>query len=137
MIVRVILDTNVIVSGIFFSGPPFQILNAWRNRLLQLVISTDILAEYQRVAVILGEKYSTVDMNSILNLLTVNSEIVVAPPLTEFVSADPNDDMFIACALASKTKIIVSGDKHLLDIDGYQGIQVLKPRTFVDIYRLD
>ena len=41
---RVILDTNVLVSGIFFSGPPFQILNAWRDKKLQMVISTDILA---------------------------------------------------------------------------------------------
>ena len=134
---RVILDTNVLVSGIFFSGPPFQILNAWRNKEIQLVISTAILAEYQRVAMILGAKYSQVDLVPVLNLLTVNSEIVETPPLAEVVCADPDDDMFIACALASKTKIIISGDKHLLEISGYQGIQVLKPRLFVDTYLVD
>lgn len=53
---RVIMDTNVLVSGIFFSGPPFQILNAWQQQKLQLVLSPEILAEYQRVAIILGEK---------------------------------------------------------------------------------
>ena len=52
---RIILDTNVLVSGIFFSGPPFRILKAWRDHRLQLVVSTDILNEYQRVATILGE----------------------------------------------------------------------------------
>ena len=134
---RVILDTNVLVSGIFFSGPPFQILNAWRDKKLQMVISTDILAEYQRVAVILGEKYPQVDLQPILDLLTVNSNIVDAPPLAESVSADSDDEMFIACALASNTKFIVSGDKHLLDIDGYQDIQVLKPRPFVDTCLVD
>ncbi len=83
---RIILDTNVLVSGIFFGGPPFQILNAWRNRTLQLVISPEILEEYQRVAVILGEKYTNVDLHPILDLLTINSDIVAAPPLTEVVT---------------------------------------------------
>ena len=131
---RVILDTNVLVSVIFFSGPPLQILNAWRDKKLQLVISTDILAEYQRVAVILGEKYPQVDLHPILDLLTVNSDIVEAPPLAESVSADSDDEMFIACALASNTKFIVSGDKHLLDVNGYQDIEILKPRPFIDAY---
>ncbi len=131
---RIILDTNVLVSGIFFSGPPFRILNAWRAEKLQLVISIDILAEYQRVAVILGERYPQINLHPILDLLTVNTDIVAAPPLAEPVSADPDDDMFIACALASRISLIVSGDKHLLDVDGYQGIQILKPRPFVDAY---
>ena len=124
----------MLVSGIFFSGPPLQILNAWRDKKLQLVISTDILAEYQRVAVILGEKYPQVDLHPILHLLTVNSDIVEAPPLAESVSADSDDEMFIACALASNTKFIVSGDKHLLDVNGYQDIEILKPRPFIDAY---
>ena len=131
---RVIPDTNVLVSGIFFSGPPLQFLNAWRDKKLQLVISTDILAEYQRVAVILGEKYPGVDLHHILDLLTVNSDIVEAPPLAESVSADSDDEMFIAYALASNTKFIVSGDKHLLDVNGYQDIEILKPRPFIDAY---
>ena len=64
----------------------------------------------------------------------MNSEIVAPPPLTAPICADPDDDMFIVCALASHTSFIVSGDKHLLNTDGYQGIQVLKPRLFVDTY---
>ena len=131
---RIILDTNVLVSGIFFSGPPFRILKAWRDNKLQLVVSTDILDEYQRVAAILGEKYSQVDIRPVLDLLTVNSDIMTAPPLPEPVSVDPDDDKFIACALAADTKLIVSGDRHLLDVDGYQDIRVLKPRRFVNIY---
>ena len=131
---RITLDTNVLVSGIFFNGPPFQILNAWRDEELRLVISSDILAEYQRVANILGEKYPQIDLHPILDLLTVNSEVLAAPPLSEPVSKDPDDDMFVACALAGKVKCIVSGDKHLLNVDGYQGIQILKPRVFVDTY---
>lgn len=128
------MDTNVLVSGIFFSGAPFQILNAWQQQKLQLVLSPEILAEYQRVAIVLGERYKQVDLQPILDLITVNSDIVAPLPLSEAVTDDPDDEMFIACAVASNTKIAVSGDKHLLDVDGYRGIRVLKPRIFVDTY---
>lgn len=47
---------------------------------------------------------------------------------------DPDDNKFIECAVASQSKIIVSGDKHLLDISGYKGIEVIKPRRFIDHY---
>ena len=131
---KIVLDTNVLVSGIFFSGPPSRILDAWRDNKLQLVVSTDILYEYQRVAAILGQKYYQVDVSPVMELLTMNSDIVVAPPLAEPVSADPDDDMFISCALAGNTKVIVSGAKQPLDISGYQDIEALKPRRFVNAY---
>lgn len=134
---RIILDTNVLASGIFFSGPPYRILQAWRDNKLQFVVSTDILAEYQRVATILGEKFPRIDVQPILDLVTVNSDIVAAPPLPEPVCDDPDDDKFIACAIASKTRAIVSGDKHLLDVNGFHNIEVLKPRQFVDNYLCD
>jgi putative PIN family toxin of toxin-antitoxin system len=44
---RIILDTNVFVSGIFFTGPPYRILEAWRDRKIELVVSPEILEEYQ------------------------------------------------------------------------------------------
>jgi predicted nucleic acid-binding protein len=55
--VRVILDTNVFVSGVFFSGPPYRILEAWRGGKLQLVASQEILEEYQRVGETLAEQF--------------------------------------------------------------------------------
>jgi putative PIN family toxin of toxin-antitoxin system len=58
---RVILDTNVFISGIFFSGPPSQILKAWANQSFQIVLSQQILNEYQRVAEDLSSKFETVD----------------------------------------------------------------------------
>jgi predicted nucleic acid-binding protein len=54
--------------------------------------------------------------------------------LKEPVCEDPDDDKFIACALAGESKVILSGDKHLLRDSGYQGIEVLKSRDFVDKY---
>jgi predicted nucleic acid-binding protein len=57
---------------------------------------------------------------------------VEAPQLPFNVSVDPDDDKFLSCALASKTKIIVSGDKHLLAVSGYRNIEILKSSSFVD-----
>ena len=56
---RVVLDTNVFISGIFFSGPPSRILKAWANQSFQIVLSQQILDEYQRVAVALSSKFQT------------------------------------------------------------------------------
>lgn len=131
---RIILDTNVFVSGIFFTGPPHQILEAWRAGKLKLVISPEILEEYQRVGAALAEQFPTVSLKRILELVMIHAEMVAAPPLSEPVCADPDDDKFFACAVASKTCSIVTGDKHLLQVSGYQGVRALKPREFVDEY---
>jgi len=132
--VRVILDTNVLISGVFFNGPPYQILKAWRDGKIELVISPEILEEYQRIGEALSNKNPSLDIQAFLNLVMVNAVIVSDQPLPEQVSDDPDDEKFLACAISSKTKIIVSGDKHLLRVTGFRGIEVLKPRQFFDEY---
>jgi putative PIN family toxin of toxin-antitoxin system len=129
---KIVLDTNVLMSGIFFSGPPYRILQAWRDGKIQLAVCLEILAEYQRVAIRLSEKYKGVDISSLLDLVAVHSHIVEATPLPKPICDDPNDDVFLACALAAETRIVVSGDKHLLAVSGWAGIQVFRPKAFVD-----
>jgi putative PIN family toxin of toxin-antitoxin system len=121
--VKIILDTNVFISGIFFSGPPAQI-----------VLSTEILNEYRRVAEDLSEKFPSINIESILEILTVYSELIETTGISLAVCEDPDDDMFLECAIACNGKIIVSGDKHLLKVSGYKDIDVIKPREFVDNY---
>jgi putative PIN family toxin of toxin-antitoxin system len=109
---RIVLDTNVFISGLFFSGPPYQILKAWRNGKVKIVISLEILYEYQRVAEILSDQFPGVDINTALHLIASKSELVVPKPLSTKICEDPDDDKFFASALAGKAKIVVSGDKH-------------------------
>jgi len=134
--VRVILDTNVFVSGVFFSGPPFRILEAWRDRRLQLIASQEILEEYQRVGETLAEQFPGVNLQPIIDLVTTNAEIFPNQVLPESVCEDPDDDKFLACALISRCKMIVSGDRHLLKVSGFRGIKVVKPRQFISEYLL-
>ncbi len=132
--IKVVMDTNVFVSGVFFSGPPYQILNAWQSGKFELVVSQEILDEYRRVGEILGEDRPAVDLKPILDFVVEHARVYQSIVLKEPICEDPDDDKFFACALASGSKVIISGDKHLLKVSGYRGIQVLKPREFVDRY---
>lgn len=131
---KVVIDTNVFVSGVFFSGPPYEILSAWRHGRFQIVLSTEILEEYTEVGRRLSAQYPEVSLSRILALVAIEAETIAAPPLNEPVCEDPTDDMFFACAVASGSEIIVSGDKHLHRAGGYQGIEVLTPRKFFERY---
>lgn len=131
---KLIIDTNVFVSGIFFSGTPYEILNAWRRGRVTLVTSPEILDEYRRVGEELAIEFPGVDLEPWLQLFTVKAQVVEAKPLEQSVCGDPDDDKFLACAITSNTKTILSGDKHLLAVSGYEGITVLKPRAFVEKY---
>ena len=131
---KVVLDTNVFMSGIFFAGPPYSILDAWRHGRVSLVVSPEIMDEYRRVAHELAAEFQGIDPGPALELVAIHAMVVDAPPLPEPVCTDHSDDMFLACAVASGTKVIASGDKALLNTSGYKGIQVLTPRQFRDKY---
>ena len=131
---RTILDTNVFISGIFFAGPQSQILKAWENRSLQIVLSRQILDEYQRIAAALSSKFPTVHIFPIIELVTIHGQFVDTQGFDICVCEDPDDDKFLECAVAGKCKTIISGDKHLLKLTGYEGIAILSPRNFVDKY---
>jgi len=131
---KIVLDTNVFISGVFFSGPPYQILKAWCEGRISLLISDEIFEEYQSVGELLSNNFPKVDLGPFLELLAITTELVVPKRLQKPVCEDPDDDKFFACALAGKSKIIISGDKHLLKVSEYKGIKVLRPRKFVDDY---
>lgn len=131
---KIVLDTNVFILGVFFGGPPYLLLQAWRDGIIQLVISPEILDEYRRVGEILAEEHPAIDLEPMLEFVIQNADVFAASPLSEPVCEDPDDDKFLACALASASRIIISGDKHLLKVTGFQDIEVLKPRDFLDRY---
>jgi uncharacterized protein len=136
--VKVVVDTNVLVSAFFFGGVPGRILTAWNDGHITLVISAPVLAEYREVGEELNSRYGPLDFESFAALIVMNSDLVDAPEhLAESICADPADDKFFACAAAAGCQIIVSGDRHLLDASGWGGIEVLRPRQFLEILALD
>lgn len=130
---KVVIDTNVFVSGIFFSGPPSRILKAWQDDRIQIVITEEIIEEYQRVLESLAAKLQEdIDIPRMMELLLVEAELAPTYSFNELVCEDPDDDKFLACAMAAKCKYIVSGDKHLLKMGHFLSTTILTPRYFLD-----
>lgn len=129
---RIVLDTNVFVSGVFFGGLPGRILEGWRDSEVEVVISHEIIEEYVRVGERLLEQFPGVDLEPALDLIAVSATLVHAEPLPRPVCRDADDDKFLACALAASAVCVVSGDRDLLDESPYQGVTVVRPRVFVE-----
>ena len=127
---KVVFDTNVLISGIFFSGPPARILAAWADGRFDLVASVEVLAEYRRVAERLHKKFLSIDINAILDLVTRETRIVEPIPVPVSACDDPDDLKFLACALGGGASVVVSGDRALLRASGFQGVEVVTPRDF-------
>lgn len=135
--IRIVLDTNVFVSGLFWTGSPYQILCAWQAHKIQFIFTSEIMDEYKRVSYALAEKHhfsGQLNVGKALELVAIHGEMTSPIKLEKQISRDPDDDKFIACALGSNCKKIVSGDKDLLDISGIYEIAVLKPGDFVNQY---
>jgi uncharacterized protein len=126
---RVVADTNTVVSGLLWHGPPRNLLDAARAGSLTLFTSVDLLAELEEVL-------SRPKFHQRLALANVSVEdlalgygalanIVEPIPLEAVVLVDPDDDAVLACALAAHAEAIVSGDHHLLDLAQHQGITIL------------
>lgn len=131
MKIKAVLDTNVVISGIFWKGAPFEILAAWQEQRFFLVISPPILDEYRRVLDEMTKQRPIPVLGSILELIELHSEMVTPVHFPEHVCSDPDDDKFLEAALASRADYLVSGDAALLKIKNHQGIQIVKPRQFL------
>ena len=130
---KIVLDTNVFVSGIFFKGPPHRILRAWRDGRITLVYSRAILAEYERVLDELGREFPAVDGGPFLDLLRRYGELVHPHTSRQFTCRDPDDVKFIDCLVESKARCLVTGDKDLLQTD-LKTPAILTPRQFCERY---
>ena len=80
----------------------------------------------------LSSKFPRVNIDQIIELLTIYAEIFDTRDISVSACEDPDDNKFIECAIASHCNLIVSGDKHLLNITEYRNLSVLKPGDFID-----
>ena len=135
---RVVIDTNVIVSGILSrKGPPADILNAWRERRFLLLISPAIVAEVRAVLRYprIRKKYPLSDREIDQLISLFEHDALLLPggaDVAGSVTADPKDEIFLACALDGGADTIVSGDHHLLDLKVYQEIPIITPSQFLE-----
>ena len=131
---KVVIDTNVFISS-FFGGVPKKIISLWKIGKITLCLSQKIIEEYLDVLNRLGLK----DKKEITDLTRLfaegyNSIFTTKTPSIKVVEDDPDDNKFLECAVALDTKVIISGDKHLINIKKYIDIDILSPREFIDLH---
>lgn len=129
---RVVFDTNVVISALRFGRGPGEIVELWKAGAVVPLVSREIVEEYIRVL-----SYPKFGMSSaeILELfqdaLLPFAETVEPDSIEPVIRADPSDDKFLACATSAKADAIVSGDRHLLGLKAYRGIRILRVRDFL------
>jgi len=133
---KVVLDTNVIVSGVITdSGAPFDIIRRWRNGEFAIVVSEPILQEIDKVLHYpkIKNKRRLTDQNigNVLKQLRNYSINTPSDVNLEVVPEDPADDKFISVAVEAEADYIISGDRHLKDLNSYRGIRILSPNEFI------
>lgn len=129
---RAVLDTNVVMSAIFFGGMPLKIVRAAFSRKVRLVASRAVVSEYREVAERLHEQFPSVSYRRPLSILESKLTMVRPIALGGTVCRDPDDDAIIACALGGKAKVICSGDGDLLALDGFRGLEIMNPSDFCE-----
>ncbi len=128
---RLVLDTNCVISAFLWGGTPYKIIEQAVEGKCELFTSGTLLVEIEDVllrakfAVRLIAAHTTVAQ--LLAEYTAQATVVHAPSIAPTITADPDDDAVLACALAAKADLIVSGDIHLLDLKSYQQIPIVSP----------
>lgn len=127
---RVLLDTNVVVSAILFGGVPRQLLEAALAGDLDLVTSQPLLAELETV---LTRKFEfPTSMTASIRAELEGLSEVVEPVQIERVTRTVADDLVLATAVAGAAEMLVTGDKELLEMGAYEGIPIQTARDLVD-----
>lgn len=126
---RIVLDTNVLVSGIFWSGIPSKILHYWINDRFSLLLSDEIFDEYIRTLFKISKGKRDDLVNKWLILFAENSTFITVKKRFN-LSRDPDDNKFIDCAISGNADFIVSGDSDLLDLKSILNTEVITPSVF-------
>lgn len=130
-VIPVVIDTNIVISGLLFGGRVGEIVRLWENGKIQPFLSQEILDEYIRVLAYPKFSLSEQEIDYLLYRKILPFFEVTEPaggPV--IIKDDPSDDMFLYCAFSAAVNCIISGDSHLPDLAGYHGIPIVTPQQF-------
>jgi len=135
---QTVLDANVFISGLLSKkGPPGQILDAWLEGKFSLFISSQIVAEIQRVLEYprIRERIEPGEADFLIKRLMVASKWVEGKLVLEVLNQDPSDNIYLACAVEAQAEFLVTGNlKHYSEAGNpFQGVEILTPQQFLEI----
>jgi putative PIN family toxin of toxin-antitoxin system len=126
-LIRVVLDTNVLISSLLFRGEPAAIVDLWKEGKIVPLVSRETFDEFITVLKYPKFRLTKDDIKSIIEEDVLPFfEVVETVDKVSRVCKDPDDDKFIACALSASADFIVSGDKELCDVVRYRTIKIIK-----------
>lgn len=129
---KIVIDTNVLMSGIIFGGNPTRIIELLFSQKISAFASPEMVNEYKRIYEELSRKYRKRTHNEIGEII---QSINVIPSHSHIeICRDPDDNKFIECAVDNKCIYIVSGDKDLLVLERYEDIEILTVSDFLKQY---
>ncbi len=130
---RVVIDTNVLISAIFWTGKPKQLLNRVRHEVITFVTSNDLLNELKEILIRRDKPFHLSDneadqvvekMRELAEVVKVHSRITVCH--------DEMDNKVLACAIDGKAEYIISGDIHLLVLGSFKGVRIMAVSDFLN-----
>ena len=129
---KVVLDTNIFISSIFWKGNPHKIVELALDREIQVFTSIEILNELEKV---LKEKFKQERefIDEQIALIIEYVEIISPKNKVDIVKEDPDDNKIIECAITAEAGYIISGDPHLTKIKEVFGVKILKPAEFLEL----
>jgi uncharacterized protein len=127
---RAVADTNVVVSGLLWQGPPYRVLERARLGDIELFTSPSLLAELREVLsrrkLARRVELAGLEPSGLVLRYAALSRVIMPVGIIPTVADDPDDDEVLACALAARAEVIVSGDSHLLKLGEFRGIRILR-----------
>jgi putative PIN family toxin of toxin-antitoxin system len=131
---KITLDTNVIISALFWNGFPNAILRKCIRGEVELILSEEILEEVEEVLrkekkFMMTEKAIVEQKEELLKI----AKLVIPAKKLNVIKEDLKDNKILECGVAGKVNFIVSGDKHLLKIKEFGGIKIVTAREIVEI----
>ena len=127
---KIVVDTNVIVSGIFFNGKPRELLRECFNGKYEIICTKEIFLEYVETIEKLAKRYKQRVREEIIPILLDNITIIENVDDGKY-SRDPDDDKFINCAKSSGAKYVITGDNDLLVLEKIGDIKLLTVADFL------
>jgi putative PIN family toxin of toxin-antitoxin system len=131
--VRVVIDTNVWLSGLIFGGKPSNIIELFVDETIIVIVCEELLSELRRKIIERFPLYIP-SLDLLEASIRKDAEMIKLGSQTINLSRDTDDNKFIETAVIGECQFIISGDKDLLDIVGYKDIKIVTPVAFLNLF---
>ena len=132
---KVVVDTNILISALGWKGNEYKLISKAMDDKIRLYTSIDLINESKKVALRPKFNFSEEEIDEFIDALIEASEVVAPEFKLDIITDDPADNKVLECALEGEVDLIVSGDRHLLKLKGFEGIRIVRSSTALKILK--